>query len=330
MSKEVIEEEGTVEKVYKVASDTAEALEYEAKEAGMTVDEYLDDMFSDGFYVAITDAEETVVDLKYVPPWDKSATKVTPATTEGYDEQTLKVFRRLRDRFPPVTAGVDYRKIFASGGGFVVEIEDATNDHQKEAREEIRKWNRTVYQDEITRGLDPILDMVLDENYTVGCAAAEIVYSGFEEEGSFNFARWAAPVANPNKEKNDPEWTANEMTPELWKSLKGIAQLKFIDNAVGRMKAYRNKTTYKIEYWTVDEKATEEHNLKYKNEPAKKREVKKLLPWQVFWLSMERRGNQVKGKSIIETVVNATLLLEKTVRSQHTLIHRPHVNLLSI
>jgi len=301
------ETEDTIEHTINIDTGFAQVLEQEAEERGIEVEEVLSDWFNDGFYIATQDVEESVVRLRYIEPWTETDTQIEPPKDGEETDKTLKTLRRLRDEFPPVTAGVEYAKSFTAGGGFVVDITDSNDSHQIEVQKSINQLNRTVFQDVVTIGLDSILDILLDEAFTVGCAAAEIVYKRFEEPGSLDFDRWATKVENPPK--GEPEYNSKNLTPEDWKSLGGVVQLKIIANSVQRMKAYRNPTTYKIEYWTIDEDEINKYNANPVNKV--KKVVPKLLPWQVLWLSWGRRGSNLKGVSLIRPAAETAILLEK-------------------
>jgi len=282
-------------------------LETEAYERDTTEDEVLLDMLEDGFYAGWEDIEESVVRLKYISPSTKFDRKIEPLTESGEEtETTLKTYRRLRENFPPVSSGIDYHKTFAKGGGFQVDIQDSKSKHQNESRDIINAFNKDIYQDDVVRGLDAILDPILDEALTAGSAAAEIVYEGFRAEGSLNFHEYAKSI--PYDKETQPKFESRELDDADWKKLGGIVQLKIIDNAVKRLKPYRNAVTYKIEYWTVDEKQIDAYNTTKSD--SEKREVPKLLPWQVWWVPWNARGSRIKGMSMIRPVADIALLLE--------------------
>jgi len=298
----------TVTREYVLPKEVAETLEYEAESSGVPVEEALSQWMKDGFWVAFHDTEESVVKLKYIDPWTSGSKQVQPPEKDGETPITLKTFRRLRDQFPPVTAGVEYSKSFTSGAGFTTEVDDATDKNQLTAKRIINDFNKNVYQDQITVGLDSILDIMLDEAFTVGCAAAEIVY---KNEFSFeDYADVLAPEAD-----DDPAWGSKILESGDWKKFGGIVQLKFIDNAIERLKPYVNKETYKIEYWTVDEKKT-------RGRDGEKEEPAKLLPWQVLWLSWGRRGSNLKGTSLVRPVAETAILLEEILKAVGTSFRR--------
>lgn len=306
------EVDNTIVREFNLPEDVINTLEKEASDRGIPEDEVITDLMRDGFWVAFHDVEESVVRLKYIDPWTEVDKLVTPPTPTGETPNTLRAFRRLREEFPPVSAGVEYSKSFTSGGGFTVEISNADDKNQQESKKIVNELNKNIYQDDVTIGLDAILDILIDEAFTVGSAAAEIVYEAFDKPGSFTFEDWARKI--PNAPDGEPQWESKAMEDPDWKSLKGIAQLKIIDNAVERLKPYINPYTYKIEYWTIDE--VKASDGKEKTEPIK------LLPWQVLWLSWGRRGSNLKGVSLVRPVAQTALLLEEILKAVGTSFKR--------
>lgn len=289
----------------------AEAITKIAEEEDMNVNEVLEDVFGDGFYVGWHDIEESVVKLKYIDPWSSSDKQIDVRGEEGETSNTIKVYRRLRDEFPPVTAGVEYTKSFTAGGGFDVDIQDPNDEKQQEAKRVINELNRNIYQDEVTKGLDSILDILLDEVFTVGCAGAEIVYEKFEKEPP-DLSKYLRQATDEELKNGSPLYISSDLDGDEWKELGGIVQLKIVDDGVKRLLPKINKTTYKIEYWTVDEEETKKYNEKNKDEP---KEISILLPWQVLWLSWDRRGSNLKGNSLIKPVARTSLMLEDILSS---------------
>jgi hypothetical protein len=290
-----------VETVIELDKAVIETLNYYAKQEDMNIDSYVQRMMSDGFTIA-TLVGESVVRLSSVDPWIPEEL-LDPVGEDGSETpKTTAVYEDLRENFPPVSAGIDYPKSFTSGSGFDVKIDDLEDQHQITMKESIDKFNRAVFMDEHTRGLDLVLDILLDDVFTYGVAAAEIVYTGWEEE-SMIFEQWAIP--RESSEANPAQWEPKDLVDSDWRRLKGIRQLKIIENAYHRLKPYRDPVTWKILYFTIDEeKASNKRNA----------EIKKLLPWQVLWLSWNRRNNKLKGVSTIKSVADTALLLKKILR----------------
>ena len=301
--------------------ETLESLDRESEASNISVDELVEEALNDGFYIISEKkgVEESVGEIKYVQPWGKDDILVEPVGADGEEtEKTINTLRRLRDDFPPITAGVDYHLGFLEGGGFVVEIDDPDDKHQRDVRDTINSFNASVYQDETVQGLDAILEINTDEMFTVGFSGAEIVYSKFQDVNSFNFMDWVTPV--DDAPEGEPQFNAKPLTDADWKSFGGIVQIKFLDNGVKRLKAYRDKKTYKIQYWTIDEEDIKAQNQGKKD--VDKLEVPKLLPWQLFVLTGRKRGSRIKGVSAIRPVVTYAILLEKILKAVGVSIQR--------
>lgn len=316
-TQEGVETEETIQKLIEMKKDFAEALETEAEISGRSEDEVLRDWFFDeGFWAATLDAEESVIRLQYIDIGKADQLEVGEVGAES--ETNLKIFRDLREHFPPVTAGIDYLKAFVAGGGFTVGITNPDDNHQKEVRDEINKLNRRIYMDEMTKGLDALIDLFLEDGYTDGVAAAEIVYDKFYEPGSFDFNEYVEDTfeviekTKDGKEITKTRYRPKELTGKAWKDFKGVRQLKIVDNAYTRLKPYRDATTYQILYWTVDETQIETWNKQNEDKPP--REFVKLMPWQILWFSPNRRGTKLKGVSVIKPVADTALLLKKILK----------------
>lgn len=241
---------------------------------------------------------ESVISLNYIEPWSFAKELDAVAEKGEETEPSLVIYRKLRETFPPVTAGIDYYKAFTSGSGFDVKIDDPKDDHQKEMRDIIREFNRNVFMDDTTVGLSSILDVMIDEDLVEGVSAAEIVYEGWKDD-EYTFEDWAIPT-EPTKD-GGPKWTPKEMKTEDWNKLKGISQIKVIPNAYTRLTPYRDPKKWNILYYTVDEDRSK----------TDKKDVVKLLPWQVLWLATNRRTNKLKGISIIRAIAKSAMLLER-------------------
>jgi len=308
--------EETVEKTFDFDKDFINDLEKEAESSGRSEAEVLKNWAGEGVWVLTgLEVEESVVSLQYVNLKDMSLDEVGEDGLES--EKNLNIFRDLRENFGPVSAGVDYLKAFVGGSGFTVGIDDAKNEHQKETKSAIIKFNGDIFMDEITKGLDTILDIILEEAYTDGCAATEIVYKKFREVGSFNFRDYVeeAPITvyEEGKKIGRTTYIPKELDKEAWKELGGIVQLKVIMNSYGRVKPYRHPKTFQILYYTVDEKQVEAWNARKENREDK-REPIKLLPWQIFWFSPARKGWRLKGPSHVKPAAEMALLLRKILK----------------
>jgi len=304
MSAKNKKEKEVVEKVFKFHPEAANYIKTEANKRGLSETEVVEDMLTGGF--AIVSFEETTgkASLEFKSwKWD------SPVDEKPKDKpKQIAEYRRLREEFPPVTAGVNFHKKFATGGGFRVQIEDPTDDHQEEVRDDVNKFNRQIYQDYYTRGLDRILNILVDEAITVGASAAEIVY-----EKEFQFVDFVVKIEElPNPDV--PEKPIKIITTRMpkageWNKFKGIKKLKIIDDAITRLTPHRHPITWEILYWTLDEVTAEP--LIPESQAKKKKEPKKYLPWQIFWLSWNTRGIDLIGKSIIKPVLRIAKLVEE-------------------
>jgi hypothetical protein len=289
MSEEIVNTE------IKVPKEVIETLKYYTDQTEVSVDDFITSMLTDGYTVA--HLGESVVRLEGVNPWTIEE-ELDPVGEDGEEtEKTIKTYRELREGFPPVSAGIDYPKSFTSATGFDVKIDEPDESYQVESKGIIENFNRRVFMDEFTIGLDVILDIMIDTTFTDGLAAAEIVYDGWDDN-NMKFEDWAIP--REATEKHPAKWKPIEMKDSDWKKLGGIKQLKIINNAYHRLKPYRDPVSWNVLYWTVDEKTT-----------ADDKQPKKLLPWQVFSLSWNRRENRIKGVSHIKPVAETAVLLRK-------------------
>jgi len=204
----------------------------------MSPEDVIEDILSEGY--AIVSFEETTgkASLEF-KSWKGDTVSEKPTDKP----KKMTEYRRLREEFPPVTAGVNFHKKFAAGGGLRVQIDDPRDDHQQEARDKINDLNRQVYQDYYTKGLDRILNVLVDEALTVGASAAEIVY-----EKEFKFIDFVAKIEEiPNPDTPDkPTKIIVTRTPKTkeWESFKGIKKLKIISNAIERLTPHRHPLTY--------------------------------------------------------------------------------------
>lgn len=280
----------------KIPTDIMESIESEAKDVNIKIDKVLENMINNGYAAAFYDVGESAI-LRYVAPWKDTPTKISMTEDGEETAENLKVYRRLREEFPPVSAGIDYIRAFTSGSGINIKIENPTNNHQREAKKIIEEFKRNVFMDDTTIGLETIIDIMTDDALTEGVAAAEIVYSGWIEEG-FKFEDWITPTGESKEGK--PLYMPKDMTDDDWKKLGGIIQLKIIPSAYTRLKPYRDINSWRVLYYTLDEGIEKED-----------KKAIKLLPWQVFWLSPNRRNQRMKGVSVIKPVASSALLLER-------------------
>jgi len=296
-----------------IHEDVAKFVETEAKKTGKTAIEVLDTLFEYGFAVVEFDETQGKASLIY-----NSWSSPMPAIPESdrYSQKILKEFRRLRENFPPVAAGVEWHRDFTSGGGFIVQIDDPKDKHQEKVKGITEDLCADVYQDQYTIGLDNILDIMMDMALTDGCSAAEIVYG---KEVSFEeYVESFEEVTMPDTGKmayvmvpKEPKWkSTNDKVDD---GLGGVTRLKIIEEAASRLRPYRHPLSGEILYWTLDEKGKSEHVKQgwgTQNALNQQRKTLKFHPWEILWLSWNQRGVNLKGMSIIQPVYTIARFVE--------------------
>jgi len=264
------------------------------KEGKTEEDAVMDVLFNTkGFIIDETVLGRGYASLDQMGPWTWSGQLPSLKVEMPKDtEAKIDEYRRLREEFAPVSAGIEWHRGFTSGSGFNVLIDDIKDDFKKKVKDDIIKLNMRVYQDDYTVGLDHILDILVDATLTDGAAAAEIVYG----DADIRFEDYVAGtrvITLPNKRQE----TIYDVVEPDWKNFKqGITRLKIIKDAVTRMKPVRDNKSYEVLYWILDE--------------MKETSVK-LHTWQVLWVSWNTRGTQLIGNSLIKPVYTLARLLEQ-------------------
>jgi hypothetical protein len=294
------EKEGNPEIVFHESFD--KFLVEQQKRTGKTESALVDELFTKHF--KIIEFDETMGKASLVFETSKSGIIGEPVKINN---QTLQEFRNLRENFAPVSAGVEWHRDFTSGGGFLVQIDDPKNAHQIEMRDEVKRLCATVFQDQYVKGLDNILDIMMDIALTDGCAAAEIVY---EKEVAFEeYLNATTPIEEVvlDDGKKVKVILPKPMTDVEWKGLGGITRLKIIEDSYNRLIPYRHPKSGEILYWTLDEKSSVPNaGLSYEDIVSKEKKANKVVikfyPWEILWLSWNQRGTNLKGMSIIQPV----------------------------
>lgn len=283
-------------------------LETQKKKTGISEDKLMDEILSS--HVAIFEFDETAGKASLVYDGWKGSVVGEPVKV---DYKTLQDFRDLRDNFAPVSAGVEWHRDFTSGGGFLVQIDDPTDKRQLKMQEQINLLNRSVFQDQYVKGLDNIMDIMMDTALTDGCAAAEIVYSK-----DVNFVDYVDNIEEVVLEdgKKVKVIVPKIMTSEDWRDLGGITRLKIIEDAYNRLIPYRHPLSGEILYWTLDEKCPMvNQGLSYSEildrEKKSRKAVIKFHPWEILWLSWNTRGTNLKGLSIIQPVYRIAKMVQE-------------------
>lgn len=320
--------------------DLREYVLEEVNKTGKSKEEILEETFHDG-YIVISESGDGAFKVE--------GGQLFKPTGEKIDD--LTECRRLRERFGPIAAVVDYVKEVILGGGYDVMLEDIHDDHQKKVKKEIMGWMKLVYQDVYTVGLDSLLNIIVDNALTEGFAAAEIVYNG--EEGDM-FQKYAKPITSSSVSQEGgklakSDYTSYDITEPVWSELKGIARLKIFLDAPTRLRLYRRGKTWEADYWVLDQPnvanaqggmvSSTQKNLQQgapmqlttddlvrSTLPNKNQTLVKpsgyFLPWQMFSLSLTRRTWLEKGPSIILPAMKTAQLLEKIMNAVGEGIYR--------
>lgn len=279
----------------------------QAKESGKTEKQIAEELLSQQFAVVEFDEATGTACLKLHS--FGTATKLSDMSCAKLAAE----YKDLREHFPPVSAGIEYHKTFLCGSGFEVECDDPADKHKLQMRDEIRKWCRETYFDYYRRGVDKILYMVSDDLLTHGVVGSEIIYGRNIEFEEF---------ATKKPTKDGYVWDVRlvqEVKNSEWKSFKGIKRLKILDNIKCRIKPVVDTQSIEFLYWLLDPKTdssiADEVRQSVGLSKETDEEAKKLLPWQVFWLSWNTRGTNLKGESIIRPVLEISRMVRKILIS---------------
>jgi len=320
--------------------DLHEYIIEEVQRTGKSKEEILEETFHDG-YVVISEAGDGAFKVEGGQLFKPAGEKVDDLTE----------CRRLRERFGPISACVEYIKDIILGSGVDVVLDDITDPHQKDVKEELKQWMDNIYQDTYTRGLNSILNILVDNALTDGFAAAEIVY---EVEAGDQFAKYAKPITSSVVSQEGgklakSDYVSYEITDPIWSELKGIARLKIFLDAPTRLRLYRRGTSFEADYWVLDQpnvagaqggmtSATQKNlqqgtPMQFTREdllagsPSNPKQMTQkpsayFLPWQIFSLALTRRTWLEKGPSIILPAMRTAQLLEKIMNSVGEGIYR--------
>lgn len=312
----------------------------EAERTGKSKEEILEETFHDG-YVVISESGDGAFKVEGGQLFKPSGEKIDDLTE----------CRRLRERFGPIAACVEYIKDIILGSGIDVVLDDITDAHQQEVKKELKRWMDTIYQDAYTIGLNSLLNILVDNALVDGFAAAEIVFEG--EDGDL-FQKYAKPittsiVSQESGKLAKSDYTSYEIKDPMWSDLKGISRLKIFLDAPTRLRLYRRGRTWEADYWVLDQpnvagaqggmQSANQKNLQQSTSmqftaedlvrstlPNSKQALAKpsayFLPWQIFSLSVTRRNWLEKGPSIILPAMKTAQLLEKIMNSVGEGIYR--------
>lgn len=281
--------------------DIPKHLQERAKEGKTSLKDLTVETLQDGFLIFIQETASGKSTVQYVDlyPVEKKR-KDTPTAK-------LKEYRRLREKFSPVAAGVDYLKDQILGAGIDADIDDLKDETQKDVREWVREFIEYVYQDNITISANEILDLMLDEALTTGASGAEMLY-----EEDINFMDYVERTEEIKLDGNKKQLMYVVKQPE-WKddeNLQGVKRIKIINDAVLRLTAERHPKSQDIIFWALD---------KHKEKPLvaggittnRAHQAIKYHTWEIFWLPINRRNAKELGAGVIAQVYDTAILLEK-------------------
>jgi hypothetical protein len=216
----------------------------------------------------------------------------------------------LRDEFPPVSAGVEWHRDFTVGGGFTVQIDDPNDVHKKEMKDAIIKLCKGIFQDAYIKGLDSILDIMIEMALTDGLSAAEVLYGN--ETNFEDYVDGYEDVTVPDPKAITKTKVVQVMRPKEpdWAKLGtdkdgnkvGMTRLKIIEDSYRRLVPYRHPISGEVLFWTLDEKIESTTAWGTREMVEKNKQVIKFHTWEIFWLSWNKRGTNLKSRSIIEPV----------------------------
>jgi hypothetical protein len=293
---------------YTVVESFDKFIQEQSAKTGRSVLEVTGEIFKDGFSVIEFDETQGKASLVFS---SMGAQPIVAPEVSKYSEQNLKDFRDLRENFPPVGAGIEWHRDFTAGGGHVVQIDDPKDQHKIDMKISIENMEKEVFQDAMTVGMDSIVDIMLDTMFTEGLSAAEVVYGKEVEFDDYveRHESLSIPVIKNNKQENITTLVPVMKEPD-WKELGGITRLKILDNAYTRLKVYRHPISGEVLFITLDEKATEGEFPYWTRDEKYRRQVIKFHPWEIFWLSCNRRGPNLKGVSLIQQVYPIAVMVK--------------------
>ena len=324
--------------------DLDEYIINESGRTGKSKDEILEETFHDGF-VVVSESADGAFKVEGGQLFKPLGDKVDDLTE----------CRRLRERFGPISACVEYIKDVIMGSGFDIVVDDFHDERQRKIQKEILEWMDTVYQDVYTVGLNALLDILVDNALVEGFGAAEIVFSGAKNDLFNKYAKvvTSSVISQEGGRLQKSDTTSYEISDPNWEDLKGIARLKIFLDAPTRLRLYRKGATWEADYWVLDQPnvagaqggmtSSTQKNLQQgvpmqmtsadlvastlpngsntKNQLVAKPSAY-FLPWQIFSLSLNRRTWLEKGPSIILPAMKTAQLLEKIMNAVGEGIYR--------
>lgn len=316
----------------------------EAGKTGKSKEEILEETFHDGFIVVSESADGA---------FKVEGGQLFKPVGDKVDD--LTECRRLRERFGPISACVEYIKDVIMGSGFDIIVDDFHDERQRKIQKQMLEWMDTVYQDVYTVGLNALLDILVDNALVEGFAAAEIVFSGAKGDLFNKYAKvvTSSVISQEGGRLQKSDTTSYEISDPNWEDLKGIARLKIFLDAPTRLRLYRKGSTWEADYWVLDQPnvagaqggmtSSTQKNLQQgvpmqmtsadlvastmpngsnTKSPLVAKPSAYFLPWQIFSLSLARRTWLEKGPSIILPAMKTAQLLEKIMNAVGEGIYR--------
>lgn len=279
--------------------DFGKKVKEQMRKTGKTEEEALMDIL---FNTSLFSIDEAVLGTGYaildqLGPWEKPKAIGIKGEKAPEVKKRRMEYRRLREEFAPVSAGIEYHRAFTSGSGFINQISDPNDKHQKLMKETIDAFCENVYQDEYNIGLDHLIDILLDSALVEGASAAEIVY-GNTDVKFMDYVTGTKDVV-VGKKPDDSNITEKRFVvkePDWKKFRDGITRLKIIDGAIDRLEPIRDTESFEVLYWVLD---------KNTKDPIF------LHTWQILWITWNARGRKLKGFSLVKPVYVAAKLLEQ-------------------
>ena len=224
--------------------DLDEYIINESGRTGKSKDEILEETFHDGF-VVVSESADGAFKVEGGQLFKPLGDKVDDLTE----------CRRLRERFGPISACVEYIKDVIMGSGFDIVVDNFHDERQRKIQKEMLEWMDTVYQDVYTVGLNALLDILVDNALVEGFGAAEIVFSGAKNDLFNKYAKvvTSSVISQEGGRLQKSDTTSYEISDPNWEDLKGIARLKIFLDAPTRLRLYRKGATWEADYWVLDQ-----------------------------------------------------------------------------
>lgn len=277
-----------------VTGDFKEFLGRMTVKTGLSEAQVLEDYVKSDIPIFIVEETASVGQTK-LKMIDQLSAKLT-GEQKPNNPKMITIFRELADTFAPVHAGIQWTVAFTIGGGFEVNIEDPENKVMLRNKEEINRFNASVYQDYYNKGLDRLIHIQFRPTLTDGFYASEIVY---EKEMRFLDYAKNERTKHDNRGEEYKEYDVDHDDID-WRKHKGIQRLKMIPNAVNRLDPIRDTESFEVKYWILDRHSETETYL---------------LPEQLFITNWNVEGTDLIGKGMVKSVATIALMLYEILKA---------------